>query len=193
MCPCAQAHLGTHRGATSHVQAFLRSTAHSCQLFTGVNAHQEWEQMYLSLFRWQLPFSVLHLLLYGMFSRLHQVNFEAPTCEGKRRETLALIGDFSSSAEFFVTIAVFAFLYSLAATVVYIFFQNKYRENNRGPLIVSVHSICRVFRHRSSPLAFLVVEVFGVVWEIQVSCCQKHLCIHLIFYLNGYLIFYHQR
>uniref|UniRef100_A0A8C0J1L1 Synaptoporin n=1 Tax=Chelonoidis abingdonii TaxID=106734 RepID=A0A8C0J1L1_CHEAB len=68
--------------------------------------------------------------------RLHQVNFDAPTCEGKRRETLSLIGDFSSSAEFFVTIAVFAFLYSLAATVVYIFFQNKYRENNRGPLIV---------------------------------------------------------
>jgi len=85
---------------------------------------------------------VLHLLLLGVFSRLHQVNFDAPTCEGKRRETLSLIGDFSSSAEFFVTIAVFAFLYSLAATVVYIFFQNKYRENNRGPLIVSVHLQC---------------------------------------------------
>nr|KAF6421312.1 synaptoporin [Molossus molossus] len=69
--------------------------------------------------------------------RLHQVTFEVPTCEGKEREKLALTGDFSSSAEFFVTVAVFAFLYSLAATVVYIFFQNKYRENNRGPFIVS--------------------------------------------------------
>nr|XP_036875251.1 synaptoporin isoform X3 [Manis javanica] len=68
--------------------------------------------------------------------RLHQVTFEVPTCEGKARQKLALIGDSSSSAEFFVTVAVFAFLYSLAATVVYIFFQNKYRENNRGPLIV---------------------------------------------------------
>lgn len=48
-----------------------------------------------------------------------------------------LTGDYSSSAEFFVTIAVFAFLYSLVATIVYIFLQNKYRENNRGPLIVS--------------------------------------------------------
>lgn len=47
------------------------------------------------------------------------------------------MGDYSSSAEFFVSIAVFAFLYSLMATIVYIFFQNKYRENNRGPLIVS--------------------------------------------------------
>uniref|UniRef100_A0A4W5JY30 MARVEL domain-containing protein n=1 Tax=Hucho hucho TaxID=62062 RepID=A0A4W5JY30_9TELE len=68
--------------------------------------------------------------------RLHQVSFEAPLCEGRRRERLFLIGDYTSSAEFFVTIAVFAFLYSFMATIVYIFFQKKYRENNRGPLIV---------------------------------------------------------
>nr|XP_014347000.1 PREDICTED: synaptoporin isoform X5 [Latimeria chalumnae] len=68
--------------------------------------------------------------------RLHQVYFDVPTCDGKGRERLFLLGDYSSSAEFFVTIAVFAFLYSLGATVVYIFFQNKYRENNRGPLIL---------------------------------------------------------
>lgn len=65
------------------------------------------------------------------------MSFEAPVCEGIRRERVFLTGDYSSSAEFFVTIAVFAFLYSLVATIVYIFFQNKYRENNRGPLIVS--------------------------------------------------------
>ncbi|RLV99659.1 hypothetical protein DV515_00009609 [Chloebia gouldiae] len=106
----------------------------------------------------KFPFSVLHLLLYGMFSRLHQVSFEAPTCEGKRRETLALIGDFSSSAEFFVTIAVFAFLYSLAATVVYIFFQNKYRENNRGPLI-----------------DFIVTVVFSFLWLVSSSAWAKGL------------------
>lgn len=70
--------------------------------------------------------------------RLYQVSFEAPVCEGIRTERVLLIGDYSSSAEFFVTIAVFAFLYSLMATIVYIFLQNKYRENNRGPLIVSV-------------------------------------------------------
>ncbi|OXB66209.1 hypothetical protein ASZ78_000634 [Callipepla squamata] len=93
-----------------------------------------------------------------MFSRLHQVNFDAPTCEGKRRETLSLIGDFSSSAEFFVTIAVFAFLYSLAATVVYIFFQNKYRENNRGPLI-----------------DFIVTVVFSFLWLVGSSAWAKGL------------------
>uniref|UniRef100_A0A3P8RQX5 Synaptoporin n=1 Tax=Amphiprion percula TaxID=161767 RepID=A0A3P8RQX5_AMPPE len=68
--------------------------------------------------------------------RLHQVSFEAPACEAMRRERVFLIGDYSSSAEFFVTIAVFAFLYSLMATIVYIFFLNKYHENSRAPLIV---------------------------------------------------------
>lgn len=72
------------------------------------------------------------------------MSFEAPMCEGMRRERVFLIGDYSSSAEFFVTIAVFAFLYSLVATVIYIFFQNKYRENSRGPLIVST----MIVRHR---------------------------------------------
>ncbi|XP_030062379.1 synaptoporin [Microcaecilia unicolor] len=89
--------------------------------------------------------------------RLHQVNFNVPTCEGKR-ETLSLIGDFSSSAEFFVTIAVFAFLYSLAATVVYIFFQNKYRENNRGPLI-----------------DFIVTVIFSFMWLVSSSAWAKGL------------------
>lgn len=74
---------------------------------------------------------------HSLCIRLYQVSFEAPVCEGIRRERVFLTGDYSSSAEFFVTIAVFAFLYSLVATIVYIFFQNKYRENNRGPLIVS--------------------------------------------------------
>ncbi|XP_053325330.1 synaptoporin isoform X2 [Spea bombifrons] len=90
--------------------------------------------------------------------RLHQVNFEAPTCDGKRPESISLSGDFSSPAEFFVTIAVFAFLYSLAATVVYIFFQNKYRENNRGPLI-----------------DFIVTVVFSFMWLVSSSAWAKAL------------------
>uniref|UniRef100_A0A8D0X067 Synaptoporin n=1 Tax=Sus scrofa TaxID=9823 RepID=A0A8D0X067_PIG len=90
--------------------------------------------------------------------RLHQVTFEVPTCEGKERQKVALIGDSSSSAEFFVTVAVFAFLYSLAATVVYIFFQNKYRENNRGPLI-----------------DFIVTVVFSFLWLVGSSAWAKGL------------------
>ncbi|XP_030633520.1 synaptoporin isoform X2 [Chanos chanos] len=90
--------------------------------------------------------------------RLNQVSFEVPLCEGKRRERLFLVGDFSSSAEFFVTIAVFAFLYSLMATVVYIFYQNKYRENNRGPLI-----------------DFIVTVVFSFLWLVSSSAWAKGL------------------
>uniref|UniRef100_A0A8C5DAA4 Synaptoporin-like n=1 Tax=Gouania willdenowi TaxID=441366 RepID=A0A8C5DAA4_GOUWI len=73
---------------------------------------------------------------FGYPFRLDQVSFEAPACEATKRERVFLIGDFSSSAEFFVTISVFAFLYSLMASIVYIFFLNKYRQISRGPLIV---------------------------------------------------------
>ncbi|XP_029682370.1 synaptoporin isoform X2 [Takifugu rubripes] len=90
--------------------------------------------------------------------RLHQVSFEAPACEGIRRERVFLTGDYSSSAEFFVTIAVFAFLYSLVATIVYIFLQNKYRENNRGPLI-----------------DFVVTVVFSFMWLVSSSAWAKAL------------------
>ncbi|KAJ8409297.1 hypothetical protein AAFF_G00234950 [Aldrovandia affinis] len=90
--------------------------------------------------------------------RLHQVFFNAPLCQGKKQEQLFLIGDYSSSAEFFVTIAVFAFLYSLLATVVYIFFQNKYRENNRGPLI-----------------DFIMTVVFSFLWLVSSSAWAKGL------------------
>ncbi|XP_017306087.1 synaptoporin isoform X1 [Ictalurus punctatus] len=90
--------------------------------------------------------------------RLNQVTFNVPTCEGRQQEELHLDGDFSSSAEFFVTIAVFAFLYSLFATVVYIFYQNKYRENNRGPFI-----------------DFIVTVVFSFMWLVGSSAWAKAL------------------
>lgn len=87
------------------------------------------------MFLWLTPACVC--LYARVHTRLHQVSFEAPACEAMRRERVFLIGDYSSSAEFFVTIAVFAFLYSLVATFIYMFFLNKYHENSRAPLIVS--------------------------------------------------------
>lgn len=80
---------------------------------------------------------MLHLFANSSFHRLHQVYFTPPTCSGGT-EQVFLVGDYSSSAEFFVTIGVFAFLYSTAALSIYIFFYEKYKENNKGPLIVSV-------------------------------------------------------
>lgn len=67
--------------------------------------------------------------------RLHQVYFDAPTCKGGTSERLFLVGDYSSSAEFFVTIAVFSVLYSMAAMSVYCFILEKYKENNQGARI----------------------------------------------------------
>ncbi|XP_028823075.1 synaptoporin b [Denticeps clupeoides] len=84
--------------------------------------------------------------------RFQLVHFNAPLCERKREETVFLEGDFSTSAQFFVSVSVFAFLYSLLATVVYFFYQNKYRENNRGPL-----------------LDFLVTVIFSFLWLVS-SC-----------------------
>ncbi|XP_077463626.1 synaptophysin-like [Stigmatopora argus] len=67
--------------------------------------------------------------------RLHHVYFDAPTCKGGNTERLFLVGDYSSSAEFFVTIGVFSFLYTTAALAIYVFFFEKYKENNKGPLV----------------------------------------------------------
>lgn len=81
------------------------------------------------------------LLFHSSFClyRLEEVHFKAPLCESKREEVLFLEGDFSSAARFFLSVGVFAFLYSLLATIVYVFYQNKYLRNNRGPLVVSQH------------------------------------------------------
>ncbi|KAM9860188.1 synaptoporin b [Aulostomus maculatus] len=85
--------------------------------------------------------------------RLQQVHFKAPLCETKRDEVIFLDGDFSSASQFFVTVGVFAFLYSLLATVVYVFYQNKYIKNNRGPLV-----------------DFVVTMIFSIMWLVS-SCC----------------------
>nr|XP_057940953.1 synaptophysin-like [Doryrhamphus excisus] len=66
--------------------------------------------------------------------RLHQVYFDAPSCN-RGTERVFLVGDYSSSAEFFVTIGVLSFLYVTAALSIYVFFLDKYKENNKGPLL----------------------------------------------------------
>ncbi|XP_049445361.1 synaptoporin-like [Epinephelus fuscoguttatus] len=90
---------------------------------------------------------------FGYPFRLQEVHFKAPVCESKREEILFLDGDFSSAAQFFLTVGVFAFLYSLLATIVYVFYQNKYLKNNRGPLV-----------------DFVVTVIFSFMWLVS-SCC----------------------
>lgn len=115
--------------------------------------------------------------------RLHQVYFDAPRCKEKEQERVFLIGDYSSSAEFFVTIAVFSFLYSMAALSVYCFILEKYRENSKGPQIVSLFCINICFsilmigskkkkknQHCvADPQDFVVTAVFAFMWLVS-SC-----------------------
>ncbi|XP_016427974.1 synaptophysin-like [Sinocyclocheilus rhinocerous] len=95
---------------------------------------------------------------FGYPFRLHQVWFDAPTCKGPEPERLFLVGNNSSSAEFFVTIGVFSFLYSMAAISVYIFLLEKYREGNRG-----------------AQADFVVTAIFTFMWLVSSSAWAKGL------------------
>ncbi|KAM9475769.1 synaptophysin b [Clarias gariepinus] len=90
--------------------------------------------------------------------RLHQVWFDAPTCKGPERIRLFLEGDYSSSAEFFVTVGVFSFLYSMGALAIYIFRLEKYREGNRG-----------------AQIDFVITAIFTFFWLVSSSAWAKGL------------------
>uniref|UniRef100_A0A674NUP0 Synaptophysin n=1 Tax=Takifugu rubripes TaxID=31033 RepID=A0A674NUP0_TAKRU len=95
---------------------------------------------------------------YPFRSALHQEYFDAPTCKESNKERIFLFGDHSSSAEFFVTIGVFAFLYTTAALCIYVFFFEKYKEKNKGPLIDLV-----------------VTGVFAFMWLVSSAAWAKGL------------------
>ena len=70
--------------------------------------------------------------------RLHQVYFEAPSCQqGAPSERVFLVGDHSSAAQFFVTVAVAAFLYAPAALGGYVCRPAHFRPGSPAPRIVS--------------------------------------------------------
>ena len=70
--------------------------------------------------------------------RLYQVQYEMPLCDqDSTSKTMNLMGDFSAPAEFFATLGIFSFFYTMAALVIYLRFHKLYTENKRFPLVVS--------------------------------------------------------
>ncbi|XP_068946542.1 synaptophysin-like protein 2 [Petaurus breviceps papuanus] len=76
------------------------------------------------------------LVLFGYPFRLNRVQYEMPLCEDEpTSKTLNLMGDFSAPAEFFVTLGIFSFFYTMAALIFYLRFHNLYTKNKRFPLV----------------------------------------------------------
>ncbi|XP_018589390.1 synaptophysin-like protein 2b isoform X2 [Scleropages formosus] len=69
--------------------------------------------------------------------RLPTYPYQVPRCQGNGTAWVDayLVGDFSSSAEFFVCVGVFGFLYCIATLVLYLGYLHAYREKNRGPVL----------------------------------------------------------
>ncbi|NWS65790.1 SYPL1 protein, partial [Crotophaga sulcirostris] len=92
--------------------------------------------------------------------RLNTVVFGAPDpklCGGTWTD-VHLVGNFSSSAQFFVTLAVLVFLYCIAALVVYIGYKHVYQQNSKFPL---------------TDLAVTVLTAF--LWLVSTSAWAKAL------------------
>ncbi|NXU52996.1 SYPL1 protein, partial [Turnix velox] len=80
-------------------------------------------------------------------------------CNKTWEKDVHLLGDFSSSAQFFVCVAVLAFLYSMAAILVYLVFLHLYRgAGGKLPL-----------------LDFLVTLAFSFLWLVSSSAWAKAL------------------
>uniref|UniRef100_A0A8D1RY15 Synaptophysin like 1 n=2 Tax=Sus scrofa TaxID=9823 RepID=A0A8D1RY15_PIG len=79
---------------------------------------------------------------------LNEASFQAPpggnVCEVDWK-SYVLIGDYSSSAQFYVTFAVFVFLYCIAALLLYVGYTNLYRDSRKLPMADFVVTLVATF------------------------------------------------
>ncbi|KAM7120483.1 synaptophysin-like protein 1 [Molossus nigricans] len=97
---------------------------------------------------------------FGYPFRLNKVSFQAlpsNVCDIDWKN-LVLIGDYSSSAQFYVTFAVFVFLYCIATLLLYVGYTNLYRDNRKLPMA-----------------DFVVTLVVTFLWLVSTSAWAKAL------------------
>ncbi|EMP27703.1 Synaptophysin-like protein 1 [Chelonia mydas] len=97
---------------------------------------------------------------FGYPFRLNTVLFkdlDSKLCNNTWIQT-HLVGDFSSSAQFFVTFAVFVFLYCMAALVLYVGYLHLYRGAGKLPMI-----------------DFVITMLVSLLWLISTSAWAKAL------------------
>nr|XP_030690247.1 synaptophysin-like protein 1 isoform X1 [Globicephala melas] len=85
---------------------------------------------------------------FGYPFRLNEASFQTPqgvnVCDVDWKSHV-LIGDYSSAAEFYVTFAVFVFLYCIAALLLYVGYTNLYRDSRKLPMIDFVVTLVATF------------------------------------------------
>ncbi|XP_062842471.1 synaptophysin-like protein 2a [Trichomycterus rosablanca] len=97
--------------------------------------------------------------VFGYPFRLNSHSFHIPDCNASLpSNTSFLRGDYSSSAEFYVCVGVFGFLYCTFTIVLYLGYQHVYRETTRGPTI-----------------DLFVTAVFAFLWLVSSSAWGKGL------------------
>ncbi|XP_070758416.1 synaptophysin-like protein 2a [Enoplosus armatus] len=96
--------------------------------------------------------------MFGYPFRLSAYPYKIPSCNGSPSNETFLQGDFSSSAEFFVCVGVFGFLYCTATLILYLGYQSVYRQTTRGPVIDLV-----------------VTAAFAFLWLVSSSAWGKGL------------------
>ncbi|XP_053310296.1 synaptophysin-like protein 2 [Spea bombifrons] len=95
---------------------------------------------------------------FGYPFRLYRLRYEMPACADIEKRVMHLSGDFSAPAEFFVTMGVFSFLYSMLALVIYLRFHEQYTQIRRVPIV----DLC-------------VTGVFAFLWLVAASAWGKGL------------------
>ncbi|XP_028014664.1 synaptophysin-like protein 1 [Eptesicus fuscus] len=97
---------------------------------------------------------------FGYPFRLNEASFQVSpvnTCDIGWNK-FVLVGDYASSAQFYVTFAVFVFLYCIAALLLYVGYTNLYRDSRKLPMI-----------------DFVVTLVVTFLWLVSTSAWAKAL------------------